>query len=128
MVAVVVCVAEDCVGFVHGTTRVVAQFCARVRVTPASLHTLSSSWLVFVIWVVFLVLDTEPLSLLHEGTLLTFTQQAAENTAGQGCPQSSRAAKGPGSTGPCTAVGVGLESEGRGTGEGAGEARTPSSG
>lgn len=73
VVAVVVCVAEDCIGFVHGTTRVVAQFRARVRVAPASLHTLPSPWLVLVIWVVFLVLDTEPLGLLHERTLLTFT-------------------------------------------------------
>lgn len=91
VVAVVMRITEHCISFVHGATRVVAQLRARVRVTPASLHTLSSSRLVFVIWVVFLVLDTEPLSLLHKRTLLIFTQQPAENTEGsmaielQGC-------------------------------------------
>lgn len=84
VVAVVVCIAQHCVRFVHGTTRVVAQFSTGVGVAPAGLHTLPSPRLVFVIWVVLLVLHTEPLGLLHEWPLLAFTQQAAENIAEQG--------------------------------------------
>lgn len=96
VVAVVVRLPEHCISFVHGTTRVVAQVSTGVRVAPAGLHTLPSSRLVFVIWVVFLVLHPEPLGLLHERPLLAFTQQAAENTTGQGWPRSSKLAKDPG--------------------------------
>ena len=81
MVTVVVRIPQAGVGLVHAA-RVVAQLGARVRVALAGLHTLPAAWLVLVIGVVLLVLDTQPLRLLHKGALLTLTQQAAGQRQG----------------------------------------------
>lgn len=78
MVPMVVCVAEARVSLVHSTAGVVAQFGARVRVTLACLDALPPARLVLVIGVVLLVLNPQPLRLLHERALLALTQQAAE--------------------------------------------------
>lgn len=43
------------------------------------LYALASPWLVFVVRVIFLMLHTKSLSLLHERPLLAFVQQPAEN-------------------------------------------------
>ena len=83
MVTVVVRIPQASVGLVHAA-RVVAQLGARVRVALAGLHTLPAARLVLVIGVVLLVLDTQPLRLLHKGALLTLTQQAAGQKAGVG--------------------------------------------
>lgn len=84
MVTMVVCVAQARVSLVHDTAGVVAQFGARVRVTLACLDALPPARLVLVIGVVLLVLNPQPLRLLHKGALLTLTQQAAEPRAQSG--------------------------------------------
>lgn len=74
MVTMVVCVAKARVSLVHSTAGVVAQFGTRVRVTLARLDALPPARLVLVIGVVLLVLNPQPLCLLHEGALLALTQ------------------------------------------------------
>lgn len=86
MVAVVVWFPKARVGLVHGTAGVGAQFGPGVRVALARLHALPAARLVLVIRVVFLVLDAQPLRLLHEGALLAFAQQAAAAKAQVGWP------------------------------------------
>ena len=83
VVTVVVRVPQAGVGLVHAA-RVVAQLSTRVRVALAGHHTLPAARLVLVIGVVLLVLDAQPLRLLHEGTLLSLTQQAGGQRAGAG--------------------------------------------
>lgn len=83
MVIVMVRVPQAGVGLVHAA-RVVAQLSSRVGIALASLHALPAARLVLVIRVVLLVLDTQPLRLLHKRALLTLTQQAAGQRAGAG--------------------------------------------
>lgn len=100
MVAMVVCVAEARVGLVHGTAGVVAQFGPRVRVALACLDALPPARLVLVIGVVLLVLNPQPLCLLHKGALLALAQQAAEPRAQSGWQGHPSQHRGPRCLGP----------------------------
>lgn len=51
---------------------------SRSTVTLSWFCALAPPWLVFVVWIVFLMLEPEPLSLLNEGSLLCFREKSEE--------------------------------------------------
>lgn len=78
VVAVVVRVTEARVRLVRGAAGGMgAQLGSGVRVALACFRTLPAARLVLVIRMVLLVLDPQPLRLVHEGALLALAQQAA---------------------------------------------------
>lgn len=70
--------AHSGLSFVNLTHRVMVELSSGVRIALARLYAFPPARLVLVVWVIFLMLDPQPFSLINKGSFLTLRQQAAQ--------------------------------------------------